>query len=48
MLDRNDEPFADDPEGLKQYQAYLRLKARCKEMAREWREEKKREEQKDQ
>jgi hypothetical protein len=35
MLDRNDEPFADDPEGLKEYKRMRAFRRRAWEILRE-------------
>lgn len=44
MLDRNDEPFADDPEGLKEYKRWQAFRRRAWEILREELAKRKREE----
>jgi hypothetical protein len=44
MLDRNDEPFADDPEGLKEYKRMRAFRRRAWEILRQEKAEREREE----
>ena len=45
MLDRNDEPFADDPEGLKEYKREQAFRRRALEIIRKEIAQKKKEQE---